>query len=184
MKLSHSQLPSAPYSLFKRREDPAYPKLSWTGGAQAQLSFGRSGSPRVEEAFNSWLPARGCGLQGEGVDKGHCSAATVTFSYADLQQECTLWPCSCFHTFSWVSAPRIHTHDTELARTALVCTAHEASESPPAALLLLTLAAQQPDVLTKARCMATTTRHPEVELQVTWISEMGKKILCLSTWRN
>lgn len=45
----------------------------------------------------------------------------------------------------------IHTHDTEQAHTAHVHTAHKPASSPPAALLLLTHAAQYPDVLTKAR---------------------------------
>lgn len=48
----------------------------------------------------------------------------------------------------------IHTHDTELARTAHVRTAHRPVSSPPAAPLLCTHAAQQPDVLTKARWWA------------------------------
>lgn len=131
MKLSLSQLPSAPYSLFKCREDPAYPQLSWAGGAHTQRNFGRSRNPKVplEAAVSSWLPARGCRLQGEGVGNSHCSAATVTFSYAALQQECTPWPCSCFHTLLGYLQHHIHTHDTEFTHTARpYCT--RASEFP------------------------------------------------------
>lgn len=118
----------APYSLFKCREDPGHPKLSWAGGARTQWS--RSPKVPFEEAVGSWLPARGCGLQGEGVGKGRCSAATVTFSYAALQQECTPWPRSCFHTLLGYLQHHIHMHDTEFTHTAPVRTAHEASEFP------------------------------------------------------
>lgn len=81
-----SQPPPVPRSPPSSRGDPAFPTSSQDG---AQQSRGRSREPQgaTEEAVGSWPPARRCGLQGEGVDKGHHSAATVTFSYADLQRE-------------------------------------------------------------------------------------------------
>lgn len=136
-----------PHTASKCREDPADPKLSWTGEAQAQWSFGRSRSPKVPlvEAFSIWLPARGCRPQGEGVDKGHCSAATVTFSYADLQQECSPWPCflGCLqhHTHTRMT-PSWHTQPMPIVHMGPV-------SSPLAPVLLHTQTAQQPDVLTR-----------------------------------
>lgn len=137
MELSLSPSPSAPYSLFKHREDPAYPKLSWAAGTQAQWIFGRSGSPKVplEEAS-----AAGCLPGAAGYEVKEWTKAT-----AQLLQ----WPSAiliCNRNAPSGHAPgstcfpgylqhHMHTYDTELAHTVQAHTAHEASElhSSPAA---------------------------------------------------
>lgn len=95
-------------------------ELSWRSSSTVDLWQEWEPQGAIGGGFSSWLPARGCGLRGEGVDKGHCSAATVTFSYADLQQECTLWPCSCFHMLPWLSATP-HAHAWHRAGTHSPC---------------------------------------------------------------
>lgn len=116
------------------------------------------------------LPACHCGLWGEGMDTGHCSAATVTFSYA------VLWMCSqatlvflnCM--LSWLYAT-LHTEFTCLYSPLSIlpqvphCSKLQNGQPVSSGLLLLcTEGAQQQHVLTKMCCMAAKMIYTEVKL--------------------
>lgn len=100
--------------------------------------------------------------------------------YSDLQLCWSATRMQPLAMLPWLSATA-HTSVTLSRPTQPMPVMHTRPvSSPPAPGLLHTQAAQQTEVLTKAWCRATTTRHPQVKLRVTWISEMGKKLLCLS----
>lgn len=126
------QLPSAPHSLFKCREDPAYPK--WVGLEELKHTGALAGAeaPRCH-----WrrLSAAGCPSGAAGYKVKEWTKATA---------QLPLWPSAMLicnrnappghaHVstcFLGYLQHHIHTHDTELSHTAHACTAHKARELP------------------------------------------------------
>lgn len=139
----------------------------------------------IEEAVGSWPPARCCRRRGEGVDKGRCSAATVTFSYTDLRGECTVWPHSRFWNACFLAYLQhyVLTYDTKFAHmrspVSVLCRRLTSCPLPrpqssysvtSGSLLLCTHGALQPHVLTEACCTAVKITHIEIKRQAKLIS--------------
>lgn len=131
------------------------------------------------------LPACHCRLWGEGMDIGHCSAATLTFSYADLCSECALRPHSCFWAACFLGYMQHYTLSSHACTAPCLyctwapqvphCSKLQNGEPVTSGLLLLcTEGAQQQHVLTKMCCMAAKMLHAEVRLL-----RLVKKILPL-----
>lgn len=184
-----SWLSSVPYSLSNSRADPASPKPSQAGGAQAQRSCGRSGSPKV--------PLRRLSAAGRLPGAAGYEVKEWTKATAQLLQ----WPSAMLICDG--NAPRGHARvskphaflaicNTMYTRmipsshtgTAHVRTAHEAISSPPPlttkwlASYMRATAALHPrstgvDVLTEEWCMAVKIIHAEIKLQAIWISEIS-----------
>lgn len=107
--------------------------LSWRSSSTAELWQEWEPQGAIEEAVGSWPLARRCRLPGEGVDEGHCSAAIVTFSYADCNGNVPPGharvsnPHACLAICNTTVTRMIESLHTCAAH---VRTAHEANEFP------------------------------------------------------
>lgn len=91
----------------------------------------------------------------------HAFLATCNTTYTRITPSWHAQPMSVLHTGQWVSL-QLHCCSAPMQHSNQMCSPRPTGE------LHAWWAC-------KACCMAMTTRHAEAELQVTWISEMGKK---------